>query len=205
MMKIIGITGGIASGKSTVSRMFEALGGIVLSADVDARAVLADDSPALAAVFELFPDVQRPDGSLDRAALAARIFKNSRDKANLEAITHPAIISRMRKAIAEARNSGKNGMLFYEVPLLYERDLAGLFDAVIAIAATPELQAQRLQAREAAAGRPALSEEAIAERLSAQMPPEEKARRADYVIRTDTSLSSTKEQVHHIWKTLSAQ
>jgi dephospho-CoA kinase len=204
-MKIIGITGGIASGKSTVTRMFQALGGTSLSADVDARAVLSEGSPALATVFSLFPEVRRPDGSLDRAALAARIFSDPGDKKRLEAITHPAIISRMRDAIDAARASQDEGILFYEVPLLYERDLAGLFDAVIAVLATPSLQAERLQARELAAGRPALSDSDIAERLAAQMSPEEKARLADYVIRTDTPLSQTEEQVRQIWDQIKAR
>jgi dephospho-CoA kinase len=201
-MKIIGITGGIASGKSTVTGMFESLGATVRSADLDARAVLADDSPALSEVYSLFPSVRRADGSLDRAALAARIFADPQDKIRLEAITHPAIISRMRAAIDAARASSEPGVLFYEVPLLYERDLVNLFDAVVAVLATPALQAERLQAREAAAGRPRLSDRAIADRLAAQMPPEDKARRADYVIRTDTSLAETEKQVRHIWDIL---
>jgi dephospho-CoA kinase len=203
-MKIIGITGGIASGKSTVTRMFETMGGTSLSADVDARAVLSEDSPALAHVFTLFPEVQRADGSLDRAALAARIFSNPSDKKRLESITHPAIISRMRTAIDAARASHEEGILFYEVPLLYERNLADLFDAVVAVQATPSLQAERLQARETAAGRPALSESDITDRLAAQMSPEEKARRADYVIRTDTSLPHAEEQVRQIWDKLTS-
>jgi dephospho-CoA kinase len=201
-MKIIGITGGIASGKSTVTGMFESLGATVRSADLDARAVLAEDSPALSEVYSLFPSFCRADGSLDRAALAARIFADPQDKIRLEAITHPAIISRMRAAIDDARASSEPGVLFYEVPLLYERDLANLFDAVVVVLATPALQAERLQARETAAGRPRLSDRAIADRLAAQMPPEEKARRADYVIRTDTSLAETEKQVRHIWDIL---
>jgi dephospho-CoA kinase len=203
-MKIIGITGGIASGKSTVTRMFEALGGISLSADLDARAVLSEGSPALAEVFTLFPEVRRPDGSLDRAALAARIFSDPSDKKRLESITHPAIISRMRAAIDAARASQEESILFYEVPLLYERDLADLFDAVIAVLATPSLQAERLQARERAAGRPALSESDITNRLAAQMSPDEKARLADHVIRTDSPLSQTEEQVRQVWNMLTS-
>jgi dephospho-CoA kinase len=142
---------------------------------------------------------------LDRAALAARIFSDPGDKKRLEAITHPAIISRMRDAIDAARASKDEGILFYEVPLLYERGLAGLFDAVIAVLATPSLQAERLQARELAAGRPALSDSDTADRLAAQMSPEEKARLADYVIRTDTPLSQTEEQVRQIWDQIKAR
>jgi dephospho-CoA kinase len=111
----------------------------------------------------------------------------------------------MKDAITAARRSNDQNILFYEVPLLYERDLASLFDSVIAILATPQLQAERLQAREAAAGRPALSDSEIANRLAAQMSPLEKARRADYVIRTDTSLEDTKQQVRHLWDIFAAR
>ncbi len=179
--------------------MFEALGATVRSADVDARLVLSDGSQALDAVYSLFPEVQQPDGTLNRSALASRIFTNAQDKARLESITHPLIIERIRSAIDAARASTDPGILFYEVPLLYERNLSNLFDAVVAVLATPELQAERLQAREARAGRPALTSDAVADRLAAQMPPEEKARRADYVIRTETTLAETEEQVQRVW------
>lgn len=201
-MKIVGVTGGIASGKSTVTGMFHALGAETRSADEDARNVLAPGAPALDAVFAAFPDVRRADGSLDRAALAARIFADPADKSRLEAITHPAIIDRMRAAIAAARAQAETGLLVYEVPLLYERNLVSLFDAIVAVLASPALQAERLQARETAAGRPPLSPAAVAERLAAQMPPEEKARRADYVIRTDLPLAETEAQVRRIWQAI---
>jgi dephospho-CoA kinase len=196
-VKIVGVTGGIASGKSTVTRMLAALGAETRSADEDARAVLVDGSPALAAVVSAFPEARRADGTLDRAALATCIFDDPQARERLEAITHPAIITRMTAAIRSARDSG-SGLLIYETPLLYEADLADLFDAVIAVIATPELQAERLQAREVAAGRPPLSPTAVAARLAALMPPEEKAHRADYVVRTDIPLGATKEQVERI-------
>jgi len=196
---IVGVTGGIASGKSTVTRMLADLGAQTRSADEDARAILADGSPVLTALLTAFPDARRNDGTLDRAALAAHIFADPPARVRLEAITHPAILARMTEAIADARTRGREeGLFVYETPLLYEAGLADLFDAVIAVLAAPELQAERLQAREAAAGRPPLSPEAVAARLMAQMPPEEKARRADYVVRTDVPLEETREQVKRI-------
>lgn len=204
-MKIIGITGGIASGKSTVTKMFEKLGATVLSADLDARAVLAPNTLALASVFTLFPETRKTDGTLDRSALAQRIFTSSEDKSRLEAITHPAIIARMENAIYTARGSGNDGLLFYEVPLLYERNLAYLFDAVVAVLATPALQAERLQARESAAGRRPLSEQEVTNRLASQMPPEAKAARAFSVVRTDTTLDAAEKQVREIWTKLKSQ
>jgi dephospho-CoA kinase len=194
-MKVVGVTGGIAAGKSTVTRMLAEMGAETRSADEDARAVLADGSPTLSNVLSAFPEARRIDGTLDRAALAARIFDDPRARARLEEITHPAIIARMEAAIRTARENDAPGLFAYETPLLYEAGLADLFDAVIAVTATPELQAERLKAREVAAGRPPLAPEAVAARLAAQMSPEEKARRADFVVRTDVPLEETREQV----------
>jgi dephospho-CoA kinase len=198
-LKVIALTGGIAAGKSTVARMFAALGAQTASADEDARAVVEPGSPTLAAVFAVFPEVRRADGTLDRSALGARVFSDPAARKTLENITHPAIFMRMRERTSQARAGGE-GVLVYEVPLLYEKSREEMFDAVVAVLASSEKQAERLQAREAAAGRAALTPEQIAERLSAQMPPEEKARRADYVIRTDVPLMETEEQVRRVWE-----
>lgn len=198
-MMIVGVTGGIASGKSTVTRMLGDLGAETYSADVDARIVLELGSLTLAAVLGAFPDARAARGGLDRARLATHIFADPAARQTLEAITHPAIIARMRAAITKARESGGNGVLAYETPLLYEAELETLFDAVIATLAAPALQAERLQAREQAAGRPPLSSDAVADRLSAQLSPEEKARRADYVIRTNGLLIETEAQVRAVW------
>ena len=202
-MKIAGVTGGIASGKSAVTRMFQEAGAQTLSADEDARAVLADGSATLAGVFAAFPSVWRSDGSLDRAALAALIFADSSARARLGEIMHPAIRARLKQSIEDARRAGP-GLLLYEVPLLFENHLEGLFDATVAVLATPEIQAERLQAREREAGRPPLSAQAIADRLAAQLSGEEKSRRADYIIRTDTTLEETRGEVLRIYHRLLA-
>ena len=200
-MIIVGVTGGIAGGKSAVTGMLGALGAQTRSADDDARIVLADGSPLLADVFAVFPEVRAADGSLDRARLAGRIFADPVSRAHLEAILHPAIIARMTEAITAGRGAGP-GVLAYETPLLYEARLEPLFDRVIAVLATPALQRERLQARERAAGRDPLTEDELSARLGAQIPPEEKARRADFVIRTDGSLAETEAEVRRIWARL---
>ena len=201
-MKIVGVTGGIAAGKSTVVRLFGARGAVVRSADEDARAILQPGTPALAQVLQEFPNCRLADGSLDRATLAARIFPDPAARHRLETITHPAIIARMRDAVNAARAQSGHGVLVYETPLLYEAGLEPLFDMVIAVVAPPELQAERLQARQAAAGRPALTQAAVAARLTAQLSPDEKARRADYVIRTDGTMQETADRVGVIWTAL---
>jgi dephospho-CoA kinase len=200
-MFILGITGGIASGKSTVTSMLGHLGAQTRSADADARAILEPGSPTRDAVLAAFPEARDAGGGIDRAALAARIFGDPEERAKLEAITHPAIIARMRVTTDAARTAGP-GVLAYETPLLYEVNLAPLFDAVVAVAAPPQLQAERLQARERAAGRDPLSESELAARLSAQLSSDEKARRADFVIRTDGAMADTEAQVRALWGTL---
>ncbi len=204
MKTVLGITGGIACGKSTVTRMLAERGAQTASADEDARAVVAPDSPTLPAVREAFPEAFSADGALDRAALGRRVFSDPAARERLEAITHPAIIARMRAVIDAARRDPAPGVLAYEVPLLYEAGLESLFDAVLAVVCSPEVQAARLQAREAAAGRPPLTPEAMAGRLAAQMPVTEKARRADFVVRTDGSLEETQAQVAAVWGRLVA-
>jgi dephospho-CoA kinase len=209
-MNVYALTGGIASGKSTVAQMFADLGAEVRSADIDAREVLIPPSPTLQAVLTAFPDVQNPDGTVNRQRLGEQIFSDPEARQRLNAIMHPAIRLRMRAAIDSARSSDCNdspcsleeraGVLLYEVPLLYEGGLETWFDGVVVVLANRALQAERLQAREAKAGRPPLTEEQIAERLQAQMSPEEKAERADFVIRTDIPLRETEAEVRQIWQ-----
>lgn len=197
-----GLTGGIASGKSTVARMFADLGAQTASADEDARAVLAPGSAILVAVLTAFPEAANADGTVNRVALGARIFADTDARNRLNALMHPAIRVRMRGVLEAARASDLPGLLVYEVPLLFEGELQTWFDATVATLATRNDQATRLQEREQSAGRVFLTEDALAERLAAQMPPEEKARRADFVIRTDTTLEETRQQVEAVYRAL---
>lgn len=200
-MKVIGLTGGIACGKSTVSRILAELGAQTASADEDARAVLLPGEPTLALVRAEFPNAFRSDSTLDRAALGAQIFADPAARARLEAIMHPAIFERMQATCQAARQAGP-GVLVYEVPLLFEKQREGMFDAVVAVVAPPPVQAMRLQERERLAGRPELTAEAIAERLAAQLPTDEKARRADFVIRSEVSMDEMRADVARVWDAL---
>ncbi len=202
-MKILGLTGGIASGKSTVAQMFAELGAVVLSADQDARAVLEAGSPTLSAVLNAFPETRNDEGTVNRSVLATRIYSNAEARKQLESLMHPAIFARMKQATELARSNPNPGILVYEVPLLYESHRESLFDAVIAVLSNPTLQATQLQERERKAGRPLLTEEQISERLAAQLPAEEKARRADFVIRTDRPIAQTRREVETLWQRLS--
>lgn len=203
-MKVIGLTGGIASGKSAVARMFAECGAQVESADVDARAVLEPGGDALTGVLQAFPDTANADGTINRSALAARIFADPDARKLLNSLTHPAIRKRMRAAIDTARADTSNSVLIYEVPLLFEGGLETWFDATVATLVAPEVQAERLQERERSAGRPPLTPEQLEDRLVAQMPNEEKARRATYVVRTDIPMAETQARVEELYRELTA-
>ena len=198
-MKILGITGGIACGKSFVTQLFAQWGAQTASADEDARTVVAPGSPTLQAVFAAFPEVRSQEGTLDRAKLAVHIFGNSDARARLEVILHPAIFAEMQAAINTARTSSNAPLFAYEVPLLFEKNRTAMFDATLAVVCSPVTQAERLQAREKVAGRPSLTTEQLAERLSAQLPNEEKARRANFVIHTDGTAEQTESQANAVW------
>jgi dephospho-CoA kinase len=203
-MKLIGLTGGIASGKSAVARMFAELGARVESADADARAVLEPGGAALPGVRAAFPEALNPDGTINRPALASRVFADDEARKLLNSLTHPHIRQRMRAAMDTARAAPGSGLLVYEVPLLFEGGLETWFDATVATLVDPAVQAGRLQERERAAGRPPLTPDQLADRLSAQLPNDEKARRADYVIRTDVPIEETRARVAELWRELTA-
>ena len=187
-MRVWAITGGIASGKSTVSRFFAEQGAQLASADEDARAVLSDGSGTREAVLAAF-------GTLERDTLAERIFHDPQARTTLNGIMHPAIRRRMRSAIEAAQVNLLPGLFLYEVPLLYEGGLETWFEGVIAVLASPAQQLARLQAR-------GLSQSAAEARLHAQLSPEEKARRADIVIHTDVPEEETRVAVREAYQKL---
>lgn len=185
-MQIWAITGGIACGKSTVSKFFAECGATIASADDDARAVLAEGEPTRAAVLEAF-------GTVERSELAAMIFGDPDARKRLNSLMHPAIRQRMRTVIETAKANPTPGLLLYEVPLLYEGGLETWFGGVVAVVANSQTQLERLRAR-------GLSAEAAAQRLTSQLDPDEKARRADYVVRTDTTPQETREAVAMVYQ-----
>ncbi|HTN54134.1 MAG TPA: dephospho-CoA kinase [Anaeromyxobacter sp.] len=175
-MRLVGLTGGIATGKSTFAALLRARGVPVVDADALARAAVAPGTPALAEIGQVFgPEVLLPGGGLDRPRMAARVFGNPEARRRLEAITHPAVRQAM---LAETRRLAAEGhpLAFYDTPLLYEVGLETALDAVVVVWAPPEVQQARLAARDGLA--PAQAEA----RLAAQLPVDEKAARADFVV-----------------------
>ncbi|WP_242394620.1 dephospho-CoA kinase [Anaeromyxobacter oryzisoli] len=175
-MRVVGLTGGIASGKSTFAALLRERGVPVVDADALARRVVQPGSPALARIAAEFgPRVLAADGGLDRKRLAARVFADPAARRALEAITHPAIRQAMREETRRLAAAGHE-LVLYDTPLLYEVGLDATLDCVVVVWAPREVQRERLMRRDGLA--PADADA----RLAAQLPLDEKAARADFVV-----------------------
>jgi dephospho-CoA kinase len=192
-MSVLGLTGGIGSGKSMVARMFAEWGATVIDADQLAREVVEPGQPALAEIATAFgPDILLPDGRLDRRKLAAIIFADPSARARLNAITHPRIQERMDAEVSARRR--QPGVLVVDIPLLFENDRAGLVDKVIVVWVDPETQLGRLRERDG------LTVEEARQRIAAQMPLDQKRARADHVIDNTGTVENTRRQVEAIYR-----
>jgi dephospho-CoA kinase len=174
---IIGLTGGIATGKSTVARLLRKSGLQVLSADELAHRVIEPAGPAYAEVLQEFgPEVLTADGKIDRKQLGRIVFTDPERRHKLESLIHPPVIAAIREASAEHRNNHPDQTLLIEVPLLFEAGMADDFDRVLVVSASPEVQRRRLRERDG------LNDAEIGARIASQMPLAEQEARADFVI-----------------------
>jgi dephospho-CoA kinase len=190
MLKVA-LTGGIATGKSHVLDRFRGHGVPCLDADVLAHGVTKAGTEATTAIAARFgPAILEPDGSIDRKALGAIVFEDETARRALEAIVHPAVYRSIAAGLRAFELMGSQ-LAVVDVPLLYETAHERDFDRVIVTACSVDRQLQRLLTR-------GMSELEARRRLSAQLPTEDKAARADYVIRTDGSLEETDRQVERI-------
>lgn len=193
---VIGLTGGIASGKSSVARELQARGVPVIDADQLAREVVAKGSPGLAEIVRAFgPEVLAADGSLDRDKLGARVFQDPEARKQLNAITHPRIGQLSAERIAAALQT-EAPYVIYEAALLVETGAHRGMAALVVVATAPEIQVTRLM------GRDGLTEAAARARLAAQAPLEAKLAAADYVIHNDAGLPELREQIERVHRTL---
>jgi dephospho-CoA kinase len=191
-MRRVALTGGIATGKSHVRAQFEALGAATIDADVLARDAVAPGTPGLRAVLSRFgPDVLDASAGLDRRKLGAIVFSDPGARRDLEAIVHPEV-RRATNAWFASRNPAAHRFAVADVPLLYETGLDRDFDLVIVTACEPAAQLQRLMARDG------LTDAEARQRIAAQLPLDEKIRRADYVIRTDGTRDATSAEVRRV-------
>ncbi|HXX30421.1 MAG TPA: dephospho-CoA kinase [Myxococcaceae bacterium] len=194
-MRLIGLTGGIGSGKSTVSGMLRALGAEVIDADELAREVVRPGEPALAEIARRFPGTVDAGGRLDRAALAGRIFADPGERAALNGIVHPRIQAEVQRRTAALAAAGAEAVI-YDAALLMENGLHRAMDAVIVVWVPLEVQRERLMARDG------LDRAAAEERLRAQMPLDEKRALATWVVDNSGSREDTRRQVEAIWGAL---
>ncbi|XID95626.1 dephospho-CoA kinase [Paenibacillaceae bacterium WGS1546] len=191
----LGLTGGIATGKSTVARLLTARGAILIDLDGIAREVVAPGQPALNRIAERFGQaVLQADGTLDRKKLGAIVFADPDERKALESITHPAIRTVMRNRMAEHAKSSPDKLVVVDVPLLFESKLESYFDEVMVVYVPREEQLRRLIARDR------LTEAEARKRLDAQMDIEEKKNRGDIVIDNGGSPERTEEQIERYWR-----
>lgn len=197
-MRHFGLTGGIASGKSTVAAILRRLGCPIIDADVLAREVVEPGQPALTEIAAAFgPGVLLPDGRLDRKALGAMVFADPAQRRRLEAITHPRIAER-RLAVLQELAAQQAEVVCSDVPLLYELGLQSAFDQVWVVWVDRPTELARLMARDG------ISREQAEQRMAAQMPLDEKRRLADIVIDNSGSLEETERQVRAAYAALLA-
>jgi dephospho-CoA kinase len=198
VIRRIALTGGIATGKSYVASKIKDAGVPIVDADVLSREVVAPGTPGLAAVRRRFgPDAVRRDGTMDRVRIAQVVFKDKRARLDLEAIIHPAV----QKAIDEffATLPKRTPFAVADIPLLFETGRDNQFNAVVVVACPRELQLQRLMERSK------LSKEDAERRLNAQLPIDQKVKKATHVIRTEGTFEETDKQVAELLKKLSAK
>lgn len=203
-MKWIGLTGGIASGKSTVSQRLKEHSIPVIDADEIAKDVVKKGSPGLKAITEKFgSEVLMPDGSLDRRTLGQKIFGNKELRSSLESITHPLVraeVQRQRKELEE-----KNiPVAICDIPLLFEVQCEDQFDAIIVVSCSLEQQRERLKTRSQSEGLP-LDHIEIEKRISSQIPLKLKEQKASFVVMNDGDLENLALEINRLLKWLNSK
>lgn len=203
-IRVIGLTGGIASGKTTVSGILASLGAIIIDADKLSRQATSPGSPGLAQVREAFGDrVITPDGRLDRHRLATIIFHDDAARDRLNSIIHPLVIERTKRLLRElqdvAKAEGRAHMAVVDAPLLFEAGVDAICDEVWVVAVSRDDQAERLMRREGYSLDEALS------RIDAQMPLAEKVKRATEIIDNEGTVEQTRKRVLALWQEAARQ
>jgi dephospho-CoA kinase len=198
-VRILGLTGGIAAGKSVVARRLAELGAVHVDADAIAREVVEPGTPALGEIRRRFGDaVIAPDGSLDRPALGAIVFSDADARADLNGITHPAVRRRSQELFAEAAAADPDAIVVYDVPLLVEGTRHDEFDRIVVVHADRDERVRRLVELRG------MSPDEAARRIDAQASDAERLAVADDVIDANGTLDDTLRQVDELWARLSA-
>ncbi len=196
-MFLIGLTGGIAAGKSTVAELWESLGAIHIDADILARDAVAPGSPALDEIAARFgADLIKKDGSLDRTKTAELIFSDASVRSELEAIIHPRVRELMIKKMASLP---ENSIVVYNVPLLAEAASELPFNRVVTVEAPVEKQVERMVTYRG------MSETDAKARIQAQASPAQRAAHADYILNSNQDLALLLRDARELWQKLAAE
>ena len=188
-MLVLGLTGGIACSKSSISMTLKELGAVIVDGDVLSRELTAENGPALPDIRRAFgDDVFHADGSLNRRALGSIVFADGKARATLDGIMQPLLLTLILRDMEDARNSGA-AVCVLDMPLLYEKDIDSLCDRIWCAYVPRETQLERLMQRDG------FTREEAENRLRSQLPAEEKAARADVVIDTSGPMDYTKAYV----------
>lgn len=195
-MFLVGLTGNIASGKSTVARLLADRGALVVDADILARRAVEPDTPALRAIVERWGErMLAEDGTLDRAALRDIVFEHAEELEVLNEIVHPEVARLRTEELAAARARGER-LVVCDIPLLFERQLTELFDFIVLVDAPRSIRLERL------VNDRGLSYDEAMKMIAAQMPAELKRARADFVIENDSDIQALVRQVDELWPVL---
>jgi dephospho-CoA kinase len=194
---LVGLTGGIASGKSTVAHMLEEMGSYAIDFDILARLVVEPGRPAREKIVDYFgKDVLQDNGEIDRKRLSRIIFGNSEKRKMLEGFTYPLIADEFIRQVDEIASNDPDAIIHAVVPLLFEAGMQDLFQKIIVVYIPREKQIKRLMERDG------VSEGDAINILNAQMHIDEKIARADFIINNENSVEETKRQVYDLWHTL---
>jgi dephospho-CoA kinase len=195
-MSYFGLTGGVASGKSTAARMFESLGAHTIDADRLGHELLLSSSPAYPEIIQRFGrEILEPTGEVSRTRLGALVFSDPEKLHALNAIVHPRIITRVEELAKQSASQNPGAVILVDAALIFEAGIGGRFEKVIVTWCRPEQQIERLMHK-------GLTREQVQSRIAAQIPVEEKRLRADFVIDSSGSLENTRAQVKTIYAEL---
>ena len=195
-MLVIGVTGGLGTGKSSVARMFGELGATVIDADQVAHAVMEPKRLAWRALVRTFGrDILNEDETINRTRLAERVFRDAQARQELEAIVHPPVIRQIKQQLSRLRRHRRVKAVVLDVPLLMETGSESLVERVVVVTAPPEIQRKRLAGR-------GMSEAQISERIAAQWEMGRKVAMADHVVDNADGLEQTRRQVRQLWNQL---
>jgi len=193
-MLLVGLTGGIASGKSVIASVFERRGAFLHRADEEAHRLMAPGRPAWKAVAARFGEgILAPDGTIDRRALGRIVFADRASRRELESIIHPLVIAAMREEVERQAAEGRFEIFVSEAALIFEAGLSGFFDRIVVAYCRPEIQTGRLMERDG------ITREDALRRISAQQAAGEKRTLADYVIDTSDALEDTLARAEAVW------